>query len=198
MSTDARNSTSRPSDSQPRLHQQGLVTQEYRHLPLLPSALGHDVRLQSVALLNQILADSQILYGLYKKHHRLMRDPTFYSLHLLLDEHARAQLELIDALAERVQVLGGVAVGDPWHVVELTALPRPPAGVEEVPVMLSRLLDCHETVITKVRRTVDRTSAVHDDRTADLLTGQVLREHEAQVWFLAEHLVQTSLAVVDG
>jgi starvation-inducible DNA-binding protein len=149
----------------------------------------------STLLFNSILADSQILYGLYRKHRWVMWGPTFHSLHLLLDEHARAQLELIDALAERVQVLGGVAVGDPWHVVELTALPRPPAGVEEVPVMLSRLLDCHETVITKVREAVDRTAAGHDDGTADLLTGQVLREHETQVWFLAEHLVQTSLAV---
>jgi hypothetical protein len=50
-----------------------------------------------------------------------MRGPTFYQLHLLLDEHASEQLTLIDSTAERVQTLGGVAVGDPRHVAEITA-----------------------------------------------------------------------------
>ena len=70
-------------------------------------------RLYSCQRLNQVLADTQILYALYKKHHWLMRGATFYQLHLLLDKHAGEQLELVDMVAERVQTLGGVAVGDP-------------------------------------------------------------------------------------
>ncbi|WP_219930138.1 Dps family protein [Nostoc commune] len=66
-------------------------------------------RSQSCVLVNQILADTIILYHLYKKHHWLMRGHTFYQLHLLLDKHASEQIELIDALGERVQTLGGVA-----------------------------------------------------------------------------------------
>jgi starvation-inducible DNA-binding protein len=99
---------------------------------------------ESAQLLNHILADTQILYSLYKKHHWLMRGHTFYQLHLLLDKHAGEQLELIDLLAERVQTLGAVAVGDPRHVAEITTVPRPPDGAEEVPAMLSRLLEAHE------------------------------------------------------
>lgn len=177
--------------SQPLLHQHGTEIQEFGTLRLLPLALAHEARVESCQLLNHILADSVILYSLYKKHHWLMRGHTFYQLHLLLDKHAAEQLELIDLLGERVQTLGGVAVADPRHAAEITTIPRPPNGAEEVPAMLSRLLAAHEIVITKVRDAITRTTANRDDGTNDLLMGDVLRRHELQVWFLAEHLVDT-------
>ena len=117
------------------------------------------------------------------------RGHTFYQLHLLLDKHADEQLELIDKLAERVQTLGGVAIADPRHVAEVTTVPRPPNGAEQVPAMLSRLLEAHEIVIEKVRDAITRTAVNRDDGTNDLLMGDVLRTHEMQVWFVAEHLV---------
>jgi starvation-inducible DNA-binding protein len=175
--------------SQPRLHQHGAELQRFGELRLLPIGLAHDARAESCQLVNRILADSMILYNLYKKHHWLMRGPTFYQLHLLLDKHAGEQLELIDAMGERVQTLGGVAVADPRHVAEVTTVPRPPNGVEEVPAMLSRLLEAHEIVIEKVRDAIGKTAANRDDGTNDLLMSEVLRTNELQVWFIAEHLV---------
>jgi len=148
----------RRTGSQPLLHQRGKEIQRFGELRLLPIALAHDARAQSCQLLNQILADSIILYNLYKKHHWLVRGPTFYQLHLLLDKHAEEQLKLIDLLGERVQTLGGVAIADPRHVAEVTAVPRPPDGVEEVPAMLSRLLEAHEIVIEKVRDAIAATA----------------------------------------
>jgi starvation-inducible DNA-binding protein len=176
--------------SQPMWHTSGLEIQEFGTLRLLPIALGRDVRAQSCQELNRVLADTQILYSLYKKHHWLMRGLTFYQLHLLLDKHAEEQLELIDLIAERVQTLGGVAVGDPRHVAELTTVPRPPDGAEEVLAMLSRLLEAHEIVITKVRDAIDNSARSGDQGTNDLLTSEVLRRNELQVWFVAEHLVE--------
>ncbi|TMK63949.1 MAG: DNA starvation/stationary phase protection protein, partial [Actinobacteria bacterium] len=152
-------------------------------------ALNFEVRLESVQLLNQILSDSMILYALYKKHHWLVRGPTFFQLHLLLDKHADEQLKLIDLLAERVQTLGGVAVGDPRLAAEITTIPRPPDGAEEVPAMLSRLLEAHEIIIEKVREAITKTAENRDDGTNDLLMSDVLRTNELQVWFVAEHLV---------
>jgi starvation-inducible DNA-binding protein len=175
--------------SQPRLHQRGVEIQKFGDLRLLPIALSHDARAESCQLINRILADTIILYNLYKKHHWMMRGPTFYQLHLLLDKHAGEQLELIDTLGERVQTLGGVAVADPRHVAEVTTVPRPPDGVEEVPAMLSRLLEAHEIVIEKVRDAIAKTAANRDDGTNDILMSEVLRTNEMQVWFIAEHLV---------
>lgn len=179
--------------SQPLLHQHGHEIQHYGSLRDLPIALHTEARSESCALVNQILADTIILYHLYKKHHWMMRGHTFYQLHLLLDKHASEQIELIDAMGERVQTLGGVAIADPRHVAEVTKLRRPPNGVEEVPVMLSRLLEAHELIIGELRTAIDKTAANQDSGTNDLLVSQVLRTHELQVWFLAEHLVDTPL-----
>ncbi|MET8571470.1 DNA starvation/stationary phase protection protein [Streptomyces sp. NPDC004783] len=181
------------SGSQPWLHQKGEVIQDFGTVKQFPLGLSYEARMYSCQRLNKVLADTQILYGLYKKHHWLMRGATFYQLHLVLDKHAGEQLELVDTLAERVQSLGGVAVGDPRHVAEITSVPRPPDGVEEVPAMLSRLLEAHEVILVDAHDAAARTAALGDDGTNDLFVSQVIRTGELQSWFLAEHLVDTPL-----
>jgi starvation-inducible DNA-binding protein len=178
---------------EPLVHQHGREIQAFGSVRQFPIALSHETRVESCGLLNQILADSMILFSLYKKHHWLVRGHTFYQLHLLLDKHAAEQLELIDMIAERIQTLGGIAIADPRHVAEVTVLPRPPDGAEEVPAMLSRLLEGHELIIAGVRAAVTATGRNRDDGTNDLLMSDVLRRHELQVWFVAEHLVDTPL-----
>ena len=158
-----------------------------------PIALAAEAREDNAHLLNGILADSMILYAMYKKHHWLVAGPTFYQLHLLFDKHAAEQLELIDLLAERVRTIGAVPVGDPRHAAELTTIERPPDGAEDVAAMIERLLDAHETVVTKVRHAIDVTNKNADWGSNDLLMSDVLRRHELQVWFISEHLVQNSL-----
>ncbi|MCK7621866.1 DNA starvation/stationary phase protection protein [Streptomyces sp. RS10V-4] len=182
-----------PHGSQPWLHQKGEVIQEFGTVKQFPVALSYDARMYSCQRLNKVLADTQFLYGLYKKHHWLMRGATFYQLHLVLDKHAGEQLDIIDTLAERVQSLGGVAVGDPRHAAEITSIRRPPDGVEEVPAMLSRLVEAHETILIDAHDAAARTAEYGDDGTIDLLVSQVIRTGERQAWFLAEHLVDTPL-----
>lgn len=181
------------NDSQPILEQKSREIQKYGTLRDLPIALAEDARAKSCKALNQVLADTMILYSLYKKHHWLVAGHTFYQLHLLFDKHAGEQLELIDALAERVQLLGGIAVSDPRHVAEITKIKRPPNGREEVPAMISRLLEAHEIVIGEVREAIDLTEKNGDWGSNDLLMSDVLRTNELQVWFVAEHLVDTPL-----
>ncbi|RKN36460.1 Dps family protein [Micromonospora musae] len=179
------------ADSQPRLHQHGREIQAFGSVRQLPVALAYEARLYSCERLNRILADTRILHSLYKKYHWLMRGHTFYQLHLLLDKHADEQLALVDTLAERVQTLGGVAVGDPRHVAELTRIPRPPNGVEEVPGMLSRLLEAHETILIDAHDAAARVAEGGDDGSNDVLVSDLIRTNELQAWFVAEHLVDT-------
>ena len=193
MVTKTKSPKGAPGSSQPWLHQKGTELQAFGTVRQFPVGLSSEARMYSCERLNQILADTQILHALYKKHHWLMRGATFYQLHLLLDKHAGEQLELIDVIAERVQTLGGVAIGDPRHVAEITVIPRPPDGVEEVPAMLSRLLEAHETILVAAHDAAARTAELGDDGTNDVFVSQVIRTGELQSWFLAEHLVDTPL-----
>jgi starvation-inducible DNA-binding protein len=111
----------------------------------------------------------------------------------LFDKHYGEQSALVDTLAERIQSLGGISVAMAHDVAEMTRVERPPRGREEVPVQLSRLLEAHELIIREVREAARQVAAAGDDVTNDLLVSGVLRTHEMQVWFLAEHLVDTPL-----
>ncbi|WP_112664297.1 Dps family protein [Microvirga flavescens] len=179
--------------SQPWLHQRGETIQAFGTVRQFPIGLSYETRLYSCQRLNQILADTQILHALYKKHHWLMRGPSFYQLHLLLDKHADEQIALVDEIAERIQTLGGIAVGDPRHVAEFTRIPRAPDGCEEVPAMLSRLLEAHELILIDAHDAASKVNEYGDDGSNDLIVSNVIRTGELQAWFLAEHLVDTPL-----
>ncbi|HEY5520221.1 MAG TPA: DNA starvation/stationary phase protection protein [Candidatus Limnocylindrales bacterium] len=183
----------RKTSPEPRMARLGTEIQSFGSIRLLPIALSAEAREESCQLLNVILSDTMILYAMYKKHHWLVAGPTFYQLHLLFDKHAEEQLELIDLVAERVQTLGGIAVGDPRHAAELTTIERPPNGAEEVAPMIHRLLNAHETIIEKVRDAIDKTEKSEDWGSNDLLMSDVLRRNELQVWFIAEHVVDVPL-----
>src|SRR5438093_3319910 len=178
----------------PLTHQQAHEIQPYGHLVKLPSALSGEACKESVENLNQLLADTITLRDLYKKHHWQVAGPTFYQLHLLFDKHYEQQNELVDAIAERVQLLGGVSLAMAHDVAETTLIPRPPKGREEPAVQISRLLHAHEIGL-KEARTMARLAAERgDDGTNDLIVSDVIRGNELQVWFVAEHVVDIPLA----
>jgi starvation-inducible DNA-binding protein len=178
----------------PQAHQKAHEIQPFGHLVRMPIALSEAACRASVENLNQVLADTIALRDLYKKHHWQVAGPTFYQLHLLFDKHAGEQTEIIDALAERVQMLGGVSIAMAHDVAERTLIPRPPKGREEVPVQISRLLHAHEIVLKEARSMARLAAEAGDDGTNDLLVSTVIRQNEMQVWFVAEHVVDEPLA----
>ena len=165
---------------------------------LLPLELEEPVRLEMTEQLNQLLADTMTLRDLYKKSHWQVAGPTFYQLHLLFDKHYSEQTDLVDSIAERIQLLGGVSLAMAPDVAETTQIERPPRGREEVPVQLSRLLDAHQVIIRQARTLARRASALGDDGTNDLVVSEVLRTNELQVWFVSEHLVDVPLVRAEG
>src|SRR2546421_9465041 len=180
--------------AQPRLHQRAGELQRYGTVNhLQPLELEASVRLEMTAQLNQLLADTMTLRDLYKKSHWQVAGPTFYQLHLLYDKHYDEQVELVDSIAERIQLLGGVSIAMAADVAETTQIERPPRGREEVPVQLSRLLDAHQIIIRDSRKLASRAVKLGDDGTNDLVVSEVLRTNELQVWFLSEHLVEMPL-----
>jgi starvation-inducible DNA-binding protein len=179
--------------AKPLVHQKAHEIQPFGHLVKLPIALAENVCKEGVENLNQLLADTITLRDLYKKHHWQAAGPTFEQLHLLFDKHYERQNDLVDKIAERIQVLGGVSIAMSHDVVEMTLIPRPPRGREEVPVQISRLLHGHEIVLNEARAMARRAAEGGDDGTNDLLVSDVIRSNELQVWFVAEHVVDVPL-----
>ena len=185
-------------NAQPRLHQSAPEIQSYGTVVRMPLDLDEPARLEMTERLNQLLADTTTLRDLYKKCHWQVAGPTFYQLHLLFDKHFEEQVELVDAIAERIQILGGISLAMAPDIAETTQIPRPPRGREEVPVQLSRLLAAHQIIISDCRKLAERASRAGDEGTNDLVVSQVLRGNEMQVWFLSEHLVNMPLVEAQG
>jgi starvation-inducible DNA-binding protein len=182
------------TSAQPRYHQTARELQAFGTVTsVMPLQLEEPVRLEMTEQLNQLLADTMTLRDLYKKSHWQVSGATFYQLHLLFDKHFGEQSEIVDTIAERIQLLGGISIAMAADVAELTRIPRPPKGREEVPVQLSRLLDAHEIIITQCRELAKLANKVGDTGTNDLVVSDVLRPNELQVWFLSEHLVDAPL-----
>jgi starvation-inducible DNA-binding protein len=183
----------RSLEAQPITGQRGHETQPFGTLTRYGLGLSDQARITSVDALNRLLADTLALRDLYKKHHWQVSGPTFYELHRLFDVHAEQQTVLADSLAERIQMLGGVAVALGIDVSELSRIERAPRGREEVPVQISRLLEAHEHVLIAARNVARKASELGDDGTADLVVSEIVRKNEAQAWFLGEHVVDTPL-----
>ncbi len=197
-----KNSKSGPSYTQleagtksarPIQHQHAAEIQAFGKIAKLPIGLDEKVCAAGAENLNQLLADTMTLRDMYKKHHWQVAGPTFYQLHLLFDKHHGEQDELVDAIAERIQLLGGISIAMAADVAETTLIPRLPRGREEAPVQISRLLEAHETILKEARTMARQASESGDDGTNDLIVSDVIRTNELQVWFVSEHLVDVPL-----
>jgi starvation-inducible DNA-binding protein len=199
MSTATHNEAknSKKESAKPLTHQRGKEVQAYGTVVKLPIGLDDKVTLKSVNALNQILADTMTLRDMYKKHHWQVSGHTFYQLHLLFDKHFEEQSELVDQIAERIQLLGGISIAMAPDVAETTRIERPPRGREEVPVQISRLLEAHELILKEARESAKDADDAGDDGTNDLLVSNVIRTNELQVWFVSEHLVDLPVVKAD-
>ncbi len=186
------------SRAKPLVNQKAHEIQPFNALVKLPIALSETVCKESVENLNQLLADTITLRDLYKKHHWQVVGHTFYQLHLLFDKHYEEQDKLVDTIAERIQLLGGISIAMAHDVAETTLIPRPPKGREEVPVQISRLLHAHEVVLKEARTMAKQASDHSDDGTNDLIVSNVIRTNEFQVWFVAEHVVDVPVVRAAG
>lgn len=183
----------RSREAEPILKQRAREIQKFGQTIRMPIGLDERTRAAGVKNLNQILADTITLRDLYKKHHWQVSGHTFYQLHLLFDKHAEEQSELIDEIAERIMMLGGVSVAMGADVGEMTRIARPPMGREEPPVQIARLLEAHELILKAAREAAEQAADAGDDGTNDLLISDVVRTNEMQVWFVAEHVVDTPM-----
>ena len=184
--------------STPNWHAQAREVQKYGEVTEdLAHPLDAKVRADMCGRLNQLLADSISIRDMYKKHHWQVAGPTFYQLHLLFDKHFEEQVEMVDTIAERIQLLGGVTLAMAADVAEVTKVQRPPRGKEEVPVQISRLLEAHKIIIQSCLDISEAADEAGDQGTNDLVVSDILRPNELQAWFIGQHLVEIPLTLAE-
>lgn len=164
------------------------ILQDFGTLAAVRLGLADNVRMQSVHALNRLLAHTMAIRDAYKKAHWQTSGPTFHQLHLLFDQHYMAQVEIMDALAERIQTLGGVAFALAQDVAAESSIARAPRGRETAPAQLARLLDAHETILLEARPLARTAADNGDDGTNDLVVSQVVRINELHSWMVGAHL----------
>lgn len=194
MAVAIKKGSSTDSNVAPHWHAHAREIQKYGSvIEDMPHPLSAKVRAEMVAQLNQLLADSIAIRDMYKKHHWQVSGPTFYQLHLLFDKHFGEQVEMVDTIAERIQLLGGVTIAMGGDVAEITRIQRPPRGREEVPVQISRLLEAHKIIIQSCLDISEKADEAGDQGTNDLVISDILRPNELQSWFIGQHLVEMPL-----
>jgi starvation-inducible DNA-binding protein len=194
MAVAIKKGSSTDSNVAPHWHAHAREIQKYGSvIEDMPHPLDAKVRTEMVAQLNQLLADSIVIRDMYKKHHWQVSGPTFYQLHLLFDKHFGEQIEMVDTIAERIQLLGGVTIAMGGDVAEITRIQRPPRGREEVPVQISRLLEAHKIIIKSCLDISEKADEAGDQGTNDLVVSDILRPNELQSWFIGQHLVEMPL-----
>jgi starvation-inducible DNA-binding protein len=174
------------------INEDGKVLQGFGSLQPVRIGLAADVRHRSGRMLNRLLAHSMALRDRYKKAHWQTSGVTFYALHLMFDKHYERQLEIIDTLAERVQLLGGVALATAQDLVHESRIARAPSGAESPRQQLEGLLDAHEFLLSEARPLAREAAEHGDDGTSDVIVSEVIRTNELQAWFVGEHLAGTA------
>lgn len=138
-------------------------------------------------LLNDCLADAHLLYFKIRKFHWNVNGDNFMELHKLFENHYEQVQEAIDAIAERVSKLGGIAIGTTEEFSKRSSLKEKPGKNPANPEMIKELLADHETIIRALRKGIDDADEKYDDAgTADFLTT-LMESHETMAWTLRRY-----------
>ena len=149
--------------------------------------LTSNVKKTSIDELNSCLADAISLSRAIKQAHWNCKGINFIAVHELFDTVKERLDEQIDLMAERTQVLDGIAVGTIENIAKVTSLKPYPTNLtktqDHIKAICERMRDYGE----KVRQAIDKTDDAGDTGTADLFTG-ASRQADKDLWFLESHL----------
>ena len=135
--------------------------------------------------LSRTLANTYLLQVKTQNFHWNLNDNRFASLHSFFEEQYSELFTAVDALAERLRMLGIRSPGSLSEFLDLSTLDEASGGLTG-DEMLSELLIDHELIIQDLRGQIKEASEYNDLGTADLLTER-LRSHEKSSWMLKAH-----------
>ncbi len=161
-----------------------------RHNPKLQVSIQPNIGLDSVIRqavvksLNNILASEAVLTAKTRSAYWNVSGAGFIDLQFLFDSQYKKINEISDEIAERVRMLGGVALGSLQEYIKTIRLDEQPGNVPDI----LRLLADHEAAIRFLREDARKcTEEYEDEGTFDLLVS-VMRLHEKMAWILRSYI----------
>src|SRR5918999_27422 len=156
------------------------------HLWNTKNDLPEHVRVETITLLNQQLADALDLHLQAKQAHWNVKGPSFIALHELFDEVEEALEEHADDIAERAVALGGTAFGTVRTAATRSRLPEYPLHIHSGAEHVAALSTALATFAKSTRAAIDAAATLGDADTADLFTG-VSRSVDKLLWKVEAH-----------
>jgi starvation-inducible DNA-binding protein len=150
--------------------------------------LDEKSRFGSAEILNKLLSDEFLLYTKTRNYHWNVTGPRFNDLHKFFESQYEQLDEIMDAVAERVRMLGFYSFGSMHQFIKFSRLEEPVGDIPDDNGMLLSLLNDHETIIRAIREDLEKDDKVfHDAGTVDFVTG-IMQDHEKMAWMLRSYL----------
>lgn len=154
-------------------------------VPTQPNiGLDGDARHSLVEILNHTLANEAVLSVKTRSAHWNVSGAGFFELHILFDSQYEQLNEISDEIAERVRMLGGIAIGSLLEFINFTRLDEQPGAVPEI----MDLLADHEAAIRFLREDTRKCVEEYEDEGTFELLVSVMRLHEKMAWILRSYL----------
>lgn len=142
--------------------------------------------------LNRHQSSLFILFHQYQKHHWLVEGPQFRDLHLYLEDSYTEVHKDLDAIAERMTVLGTIPTSSPTELAKQSYVVHEPEGYFALRKMLDHDLKVERMICTMLRKTISRSQEANDFGTATLLK-QILMKAEDRAHHLDHYLAEDGL-----
>lgn len=146
--------------------------------------LDIDVRRSVVEILNNTLANEIVLTQKTRSAYWNVSGPGFFDLHILFDSQCKQLNEITTEIAERVRMLGGIAIVSLQEIIRTTRLEEQPSLSPDI----LHLLADHEACIRFLREDSRKCAMEYEDEgTFDLLVSG-MRLHEKMAWMLRSYI----------
>lgn len=142
--------------------------------------LDSEARHSVVELLNHALANEAVLAVKTRSAHWNVSGAGFFELYILFASQYEQLNDISDEIAERVRILGGIAIGSLQEFIDFTRVEEQPGVVPDI----LRLIADHEATIRFMREDAKKCTEDYEDEGTFELLVSVMRLHEKMAWML--------------
>lgn len=151
-------------------------------------SVGKNARTKNISFLNGILSNEYALFTKTLSYHWNITGPRFKTIHTFLEDQYKVLLTMMDDVAERVRVLGGVPISRMDDFSKRSTLNDSLSSDTSSDIMINDLFRDHLLIQEQIKIVLKEKNVFNDDPgTEDFLVG-VLKEHEKISWMLKSHL----------